>query len=471
VINSKSLLPAVIFVILSLFLSQDLIAQRNIDYRQLVMRNQQDPVSVDQILLPGSSDSTVTMATVFSLPYSYLPFKKGERSNPDKEFYSATELNIEVFKSSDSDFNKKKKEINLKGLEPVARAFWSDTAYAKSYSISQSRQHFLNGYLSTSLDPGNYSYVLQMRRGENTDSRISRTQTIRIPSFKDMETGNIIFGEKLVKNNGQTQLVLSSLGKNVPYTKDFYTFAYIPSFDDQASYSLQIANLNVQNEDTSKVGTVFSQQLVDDNFRSNIRPELAPKGTNETRINLQSDTNGFTYLLIKIPHEKLPNAMYRLSIKKEGQKKPVANDTFRSVWLDMPTSLLNLDVAIEMLHYIVDQKTLDRLSKGSQRKREQKFREFWSERDPTPNTEFNELMAEYYRRIDYAYENFTTENIMGYNSDQGEVYIKFGPPKNIERKFPTNGPTTEVWTYPSQKFVFQATTGFGDFKLVSNKSR
>ena len=117
-------------------------AQRNMDYRQLLMRNQQNPVSVDQVLLPGATDSTVTFATVFSLPYSYLPFKKSKKTNPEHEFYSATELSIEVFKSADSNFNKKRKEISLEGIEPVARAFWSDTAYAKNYSISQSRMYY-----------------------------------------------------------------------------------------------------------------------------------------------------------------------------------------------------------------------------------------------------------------------------------------------------------------------------------------
>nr|WP_240894623.1 GWxTD domain-containing protein [Fodinibius halophilus] len=122
-----------------------------------------------------------------------------------------------------------------------------------------------------------------------------------------------------------------------------------------------------------------------------------------------------------------------------------------------------------MLHYIVDDKTLDRLSSGSNEEREQKFREFWEKRDPTPETDYNELMAEYYRRIDYAYDKFSTQNKLGHKSDRGNVYIKFGPPKNTKRKFPTNGPTTEIWTYPSTKFVFQATTGFGDFKLVSKE--
>ncbi|NIT58652.1 MAG: GWxTD domain-containing protein, partial [Aliifodinibius sp.] len=82
-----------------------------------------------------------------------------------------------------------------------------------------------------------------------------------------------------------------------------------------------------------------------------------------------------------------------------------------------------------------------------------------------------ELMAEYYRRIDHAYKKFTTENTIGFNSDRGEIYIKYGPPNDINRKFPKNGATTEIWTYPDRIFVFKATTGFGDFKLISNQSK
>ena len=137
----------------------------------------------------------------------------------------------------------------------------------------------------------------------------------------------------------------------------------------------------------------------------------------------------------------------------------------------MPTSLLNLNVAIEMLRFITNKETIKKIDNGTALEREKKFRSFWKEKDPTPNTEFNELMAEYYQRIDYTYKNFTTENTIGFNSDRGEVYIKYGPPKDINRKFPKEGATTEIWTYPNRQFIFKATTGFGDFDLVSSQSR
>lgn len=463
------LLTIALLVLASLLLTTSLYAQQTVEYRQLARQNQQRSISVDLIVLPGSSESTVTMATVFSLPYNVLPFKKVSGSAPQGEFYSVTELSMEVFKSAKSKL-KSKKELSVKGLESVTRSFWSDTAYAKNYEESQSPDKFLNGTLKATLPPGVYSYILQLRRGQQTESRISKVRTVELKPYGQMETGNVILGENVIDKQQPAQFILSSLGKNVRYAEDFYALVYLPGFDKEARYTLDIKNLNVVEEDTSTVGTVYSKKLSEADFSTNIHPTLSSQNKDGTRISLKPSETGYDYALVKIPGKQLPNAMYELTVKKQGSKKPIARSTFRSIWVDIPTSLLSLDVAIEMLRYIADQKTINNLKTGSQKKREQKFRSFWEKRDPTPNTEYNEIMAEYYKRIDYAYKNFTTTNNLGYNSDQGKVYIKYGPPKNIERKFPTNAPTMEIWTYDSRKFVFQATSGFGDFKLVSEKS-
>jgi GWxTD domain-containing protein len=445
-------------------------AQRNVSYPQLAMRNQQQPISFDFITLPGNTDSTVTFASIFSFPYSYLPFKKNNDRSSENEFFGVVDLSLEVFKADEKEFLKrqKNKDISVAGLEPAERAFWSDTAFAQTYEESQSKKQFLNGFLSTPLRPGIYHYVLQMKRGEETDSQLSRTQSVRIKPYSEMEIGNIILGEEIRVADKMPQLKLSDTGKNVKYAKDFFALAYLPQYDNEANYTLQITSLNVNDEDTSRVNQIYSSDIRD--IRTGVKPKIA-YSNNELIINLHSSEDGFAYALIKVPNSNFPNSLYRMTIEKEDEKRPTAQTTFRSLWIDMPTSLLNLDVAIDMLHYIVDDETLDQLSRGTRLEREKKFREFWKKRDPTPDSEFNELMAEYYRRIDYAYENFTTDNTLGYESDQGEIYIKFGPPSDINRRFPTNGPTREIWIYENRKFIFSATTGFGDFKLISDESR
>jgi len=57
--------------------------------------------------------------------------------------------------------------------------------------------------------------------------------------------------------------------------------------------------------------------------------------------------------------------------------------------------------------------------------------QFWLRRDPTPDTEENEFKEEHYRRIAYANERFAS-GIPGWKTDRGEIYIKYGPPAEIE---------------------------------------
>ncbi len=461
-----------LFVLFSLCFINDLHAQRNVSYPQLANSNQQNLFSVNEIVLPGDSDSTVTLATIFSLPYSYLSFKKRNASQANRQFAGVFEIGMEVFQSNKSNLRKDRKEVSIQGLKSVARTFSSDTAYAENYEQSESDEQFLSGHLKVSLSPGIYSYILQLNQGQNKRISSSRSRTLRLNSYRNMESGNVILGEQLVENNKSSHLTLSKLGKNVEYGKDYYALAYLPGYDQNSTYTVELTTLNAANSDTNKINTVYTQKLSSDHIRNNIKPRLVSTNNNErTYLNLASSSGGFTYALINIPGKELPNSMYRLTITKDGEQKAIASTTFRSIWVNIPTSLLSLDVAIDMLRYIADDKTIDNLSQGTQKEREKKFRSYWEKRDPTPNTDFNELMAEYYRRIDYAYKNFTTENTLGYNSDQGEIYIKYGPPNNINRKYPTNGATTEIWTYPSRKFVFKATSGFGDFRLVSNESQ
>jgi len=58
----------------------------------------------------------------------------------------------------------------------------------------------------------------------------------------------------------------------------------------------------------------------------------------------------------------------------------------------------------------------------------------------------------------------------GWRSDMGRIYIKFGPPDQIENRPPTSqAPQLEVWYYnrPYRRFVFADREGFGRFVLMN----
>ena len=454
----KKLLSSLLLLLLITVFSPSAWAQQ--EYQELVQKQQQQQMFFQFLELPGRNDSTVTFASAFSLSYDYLPFKKNNRSTSGKDFFSTAELTLEVLQSKGSS-------SSVENMEPVARAMWSDTAYAASFEATKSRQQYLEGNLSVNLQPGSYNYVVQLKQGDQAEGRLSRSQHREINRYSALEKGTIVMGESAQPQGSPPTLELSSLGDNVPYGKDAFALAYLPDYNEEARYTLHVEQLRIADGDTSKAKETHSQQIQDNHILKGVKPVLARnQGNNILRMDPVQE--GFSYALVKIPNSTFPNAHFRVRVQNETTGKVAAEGIYTSKWVDMPTSLLSLDVAIDMLHYIVDEETRRNISGGSAAEQEKKFRAFWDQRDPTPKTAYNELMAEYYRRIDYAYENFSTENTIGYESDRGKIYIKRGAPQNIERKFPANGATVEIWEYANSRFIFRATSGFGDFKLIRN---
>ncbi|HRI02551.1 MAG TPA: GWxTD domain-containing protein [Pyrinomonadaceae bacterium] len=100
--------------------------------------------------------------------------------------------------------------------------------------------------------------------------------------------------------------------------------------------------------------------------------------------------------------------------------------------------------------------------------RENFIESFWRRRDPDPDTEENEYREEYYERIAYANEHFTS-GIPGWKTDRGRVYIAWGKPDSVEAH-PAGGaydrPSWEgggsTTTYPFEVWFYRHLDGVGD---------
>lgn len=453
-------------------LPHDTEGQRRITYETLARQQRQQDIFFDNFTLPASKKNNAEFVTAFRINYNFLPFKKAKESVEKIQFFSSVSLSIEVFEQSKSNSGKKDEEISVKGLKTVARSFWQDTAYAASYDETQSSDAFIEGSLTVTLPPGDYSYVLQLKKGDEKEGQTSRKRNFRILPYQDKRQGNMIFVDSFQENPDRPpgELDLTNFGNNVFFGEDFYVFVHLPQHRGSDSYQIKVNQIDIGSEDTTFTKSVYSSAFTGKDVYENLKPALDQKN-GKLHLNLATVEEGEDYYIHKIPNSKFQNGAYRIIVSRNGQKNPVSVGLYRSRWLDMPRSLLNVDVAIDMLRFIVDEKTIKNLKSGNQQEKERKFREFWKQRDPTPNTEFNELMAEYYRRVDYTYDKFSTVNVNGYNTDRGEIYIKYGAPKNIERKFPAGEPAVEIWTYGENRtFVFRAVSGFGDFELVRNSN-
>lgn len=128
------------------------------------------------------------------------------------------------------------------------------------------------------------------------------------------------------------------------------------------------------------------------------------------------------------------------------------------------------------------------LALATDEERENFIENFWRRRDPNPDTEENEYREEYYERIAYANEHFTS-GIPGWKTDRGRIYIAWGKPDSIEShpsggaydrpSYEGGGSTTtypfEIWFYRHLDNVgdgieieFVDPTGTGEYRIARN---
>jgi GWxTD domain-containing protein len=100
--------------------------------------------------------------------------------------------------------------------------------------------------------------------------------------------------------------------------------------------------------------------------------------------------------------------------------------------------------------------------------KEQFIEQFWRRRDPDPSTAVNEFKEEYFRRIAYANEHFSS-GLPGWMTDRGRIYIIHGPPAEIEAhpsggyyERPANEGGGSTVTFPFEVWRYRHIEGVGD---------
>lgn len=106
----------------------------------------------------------------------------------------------------------------------------------------------------------------------------------------------------------------------------------------------------------------------------------------------------------------------------------------KSIICDKPSNANDYKKWLEkdVLYIITKDEKESFLKLNTNEEREIFIQNFWLRRDPTPNTKENEFFDEYYNRIAYTNEIFSS-GIPGWRTDRGFIYISYGKPDSIER--------------------------------------
>ncbi len=469
-------------LILLLFISDFAEAQRRVvTYESLLMRDRQPNVFFDNNVFPPDEDNPkAAIQTGFTVEYNFLRFRRvrpTDNFDNDKQFVTDVEITVDYFKLDGPPQPTERRSRWRSNDEPedtglrVGNRTWRNQVFAKTYEETQSRTRFLEGILHKDLEPGYYRLIITLRADGR--SRGNVTRIVNVPDFTKSERAQIYFLNSSEETDSpSTDRSLINLGSIVHYGQDFSALIRLPETAAEDSILIRINKVNISSRDTTMRQTVFESTFSPDEVlkASSLRPENDALTAN-VRINLDSTAAKHHLLFSNIPNSSFPNSRYALQVlsKNESGSKQIGQKFFENRWFDMPISLLNIDVAISMMRFIISEEEHAAMRRGSSTEKEQKFREFWDARNPTPETEYNELMVEFFRRVDIAFERFTTPTTPGYETDQGRIFIRNGEPNRIDRRFPANQPAVEVWHYGNRQFVFRATTGFGDYELIERR--
>lgn len=441
------------------------VQQRGTTYESLLQRSDQPSSYISHVILPDQ-DGSATVSVMFRLDYDLIPFLRVRpeitEAPEEAEYFAPIQMGLEIYEGSH-----RRSRRSSQQERSVYRDSYQDTIYVDSFDDTQSRLDHVQGFVSTELQPGEYNYELQLRRAQSTREQSSTRRNINVPDYDTLSYAGMILLSDFQQHDDTRTGSFLNYGENVLYGSDYELLVMLPDNPDETEYQFSVHRMQSGTSNETESEHTYRTTLSAENiFRGSDFSLL--KSETDVSFRMNESDEGIRFGILSVPNSEFENARYRLQIKNSGNKV-IAERIVNSRWLDMPVSLLNIDVAINMLRFIVSDNELRELRSGSAADKERKFREFWEQRDPTPDTEFNELMTEYYNRIDYAYRNYSSLQTPGYESDRGKAYILYGEPDNIERRLPTDQPTTEVWEYPNRTLVFEATTGFGDFRLVSER--
>lgn len=382
------------------------------------------PVFYYDLLCFDSPDAGKTRLDVFvQVPHNQIQFLKSQ--NKFKAEYLVT---VSVF-----DENR---------LRLLTEKSWSEKIEVADFDLTIARNSSNLSLRSFVLEPAKYFIRIEV---EDKDSRKAFTYNSPF-EVRNLDKRISISDVMLIANktiiDGSSKIVPNVSG-NIAQQK-----GGIPIFFEIYSDSVQTIILNYTVVDKNQF-TIYS---------------------NTVNYNLKEGRNQVFYYLDTL-NAAIGEYLFKVNVQNQNHETfASASKNIISRLYGIPSSIKDLDKAIEQMIYIGNTADIEHIRAGSAYESKlDRFLAFWKKKDHNPVTPDNEIFNEYYRRVEYANKTFSNY-ADGWKSDMGMVYIILGAPNNVDRHpFDYNSKPYEIWEYYNinSQFVFIDRTGFGDYRLVT----
>ena len=409
-----------------------------------------------------ADDSTQSRLDIpYRIDQNFFVAVKNKDTSSPLEFASRGEILIEIFDSLEVSKARYIQKVGIGTDRPVREL---------------PGKKWYQGIASFEVPPGSYKIVFEVDDLESERRYIDEKTVIRLKKFGKMpiEASTPLFIEWKEGQSAVSSFTPICFGPHLLFGRKAALFVELPclsgaSIDVHAQYTVS-ANSFTDHSTTVTVAETLSNPVV----LPRVKLDRDRDDNSATYTISSNDSSRALGLIIPLASEKLPLRRYDLALTVTlGTADHKISKSFQMVWPDMPFSLRDIDYAINALKYITTDDQRDSLRHGNLDQRRDNLEAFWKLKDNTPGTAYNEVMIEYYRRVDHASRTFgTLRDPDGFKSDRGRIYILYGPPTKTDRTLSPSEGYQEVWTYErsGKKFIFADQAKSGNYVLISSQS-
>lgn len=386
------------------------------------------------------ADSTFRVHIAYRVRHDFFVFIRPDRP-ATQPFTAGGEVSVEMLDKSGVSVSRTIQRMDLTTQQNTA---------------ADLRTHYYQNLLTMSLPEGRYTIVFSIEDKESKRRFTESRRMVNVPST-DSTAADLIPAQV----HGDGTFGLFNLGGDVHFSRDY---AFL--FQSARAYPTAKFTLVKTAPDEDDNETIVADSIVTLKTMDGSTLHFSPHSSG---ISIQPEKNGSGALLLaSFNGVQLRQGRYELTLTFPDST--VQKSTFGARWLDMPISLNDLDLAVEPLQFIMTKKEYSEVRRGSRESRIRNFDAFWKKKDATPATAYNEVMHEFYRRVDVAVTSFRTlKEMNGAITDRGRIYVMYGPPASTERLLAPNGAPKEIWNYPAQNkvFTFEDPAKQGNYQLIN----
>ena len=373
------------------------------------------------------NEDSSNLLLLFKTTYDQLYFAKA-----GNEFQSGLILNVEIRDSLDFVLRKSKKvELAI-----------------TDFNLTNSKIHFVEFYLKFLLPKGSYKSFLNVELLNSNRSENFFGQDIIIKDDEAIYQPICVFQQ----SDNTEKYSLANFGGIIPFTEKPLELFFPYNLDSLYS-PIEISI--IQNDKVifhSLINTVKQLELKE----------------SDGKIFLSPSIKGKRYLQISNFNPKLHEGTIRIELSSSKSKIFFDKEV---KWISKPSSLNNLEKAIELLKHIEKPEVVENLLALDEEIYLKEFYKYWLKFDSDTSNVFNDAMNEFYQRIDYADKHFSVFNKKeGSSTDRGKIFIKYGLPDEIKRYYSKLDSVKEVWFYKNLnlKFSFVDNSGTGNYLLMGS---